>query len=329
MMRRRPLVKAMLALAALLVAVPASPQNPSDMAARNAARGLAETGKRRFEAGDYKGALEALNDAEKYFHAPTITKLRALTLEKMGQLVEARVVHQQIVDEKLASTAPPEFVAAKKDAKEAITALDARIPTIQIDLVNAPAGTRATLDGNPLEAADLGVVFQVNPGKHTITVEPPGAAKVTREVELKEKAAEKVRVDLAPAAEAGPTATASSSSAPAGGRSLLLPAIAFGAGGAGLLVGAITGGMAFSRAGDIRKLCGDDLVCPESSRDKVDLEGAKGFGYASTVGFVVAGIGVAAGVALLLLPIGKKKEEPARAAVVVGPGFLGVKGTFQ
>ena len=48
--------------------------------------------------------------------------------------------------------------------------------------------------------------------------------------------------------------------------------------------------------------------------------------HVSTAGLVLAGLGAAAGVVLLFVPTGPKPKT--QTAIVAGPGFLGVKGTF-
>lgn len=330
------------AVIALSVAAPAAAQAPADDATKAAARSLAETGKKRFESGDYSGAIEALRDAEKYFRAPTITRMRALAHEKLGQLLEAQAVHKQVADEPLAAGVPPEFEAAREESKKSLTSLDARIPRVQIAVLHAPAGTRVTLDGKALDAAALAQPMRMNPGKYLVAVEPPGAAKITREVILAEQANEKVVIDLAPPPPPKPvvtapaaTTTTTASAAPAapggpaggnpdGGRSMLGPAIAFGVGGVGLVAGAITGGLSFAVAGDVKKKCGEELICSPDARDQV--EQGKAFGYVSTIGFALAGAGAAVGVVLLLVP--GKKAEPARVGIALGPTFTGVKGAF-
>ncbi len=108
------------------------------------------------------------------------------------------------------------------------------------------------------------------------------------------------------------------------GRSMLGPAIAFGAGGAGLVVGVVTGTVSIAKFGDFEKACGPQLQCPPSLRG--DVETGRVLGHVSTAGFVLAGVGAAVGVTLLLLPSGSK--APAPVGVVFGPSFAGVKGAF-
>ncbi len=337
----------MTALAVIWLATPSAAQAPPDDAAKGAARGLALTGKQRFDAGDYSGAIEALRDAEKYYPAPTIRSLRARSHEKLGQLLEARDLYALIAGQQLDAGASREFQAAHEEAKNSLGSLEKRIPRVDVTLAHAPAGTRVTLDGKVLDSAALAQPLRLNPGKYTIVVEPPGKAKVTRALDLKEGATEKVEVDLAPrppqpttttpvvpplASTVGPVAAPSDTggavvSEPGTGRSIVGPAIAFGVGGAGLIVGAVTGGITFANAAEVRELCGGDLTCNKGQESEVNLEGRKGIGYVSTAAFVVAGAGALVGTLLLVLS-GGKKNEPAKAALSVGPGFITVKGAF-
>ncbi len=316
----------------LCLAAPAGAQAPPDEATKNTARALAETGRKRFEAGDYAGAIEALRDAEGHVRAPTIVRLRALAHEQLGQLLEAREAYQAIAEEQLSASAPPEFVAAQEQANKALAGLATRIPAVRIVMAHAPPGTRVTLDDRPLDPAALAAPIQLNPGPHVVAFEPPRAARISREVNLKERSVETVEVDLAPPGQAvtaqptvRPTSHAGPAAAvPAGGRSLLGPAIGIGLGGVGLIVGAITGGLSFVRAGEIRRDCDDPPVCPPGYRDRV--EDGKVLGHIATAGFIVAGGGAAAGMVLLLWP--GKVAAPARVGVAFGPGFLAVKGAL-
>lgn len=112
--------------------------------------------------------------------------------------------------------------------------------------------------------------------------------------------------------------------APPAERSVVPAAIAFGVGGAGLVLGAIGGGVATAKFGEIKEMCGESLVCPESARGTYDAANAAS--YVSTAGFIAAGVGAAVGVTLLLLPA--RKQASARIGVSLGPGFFNVKGSF-
>jgi hypothetical protein len=66
-----------------------------------------------------------------------------------------------------------------------------------------------------------------------------------------------------------------------------------------------------------------DHACYDDAAEPYD--GAHTLATASTISFVVAGAATAAGVALLLWPADR---GPAKATAAIGPGWVGVKGSF-
>ncbi len=113
-----------------------------------------------------------------------------------------------------------------------------------------------------------------------------------------------------------------------GGGHGVLPWVAFGVGGAGLIVGVITGGIAVGDHSSLSSACGGGNCPPSQSSN---LSSYHTMGLVSTIGFVVAGVGAAAGVTLLLLP-GKSDSAPPAAGLHVQPtiglGSIGAVGTF-
>src|SRR5262249_2481426 len=151
-------------------------------------------------------------DAAKYFQAPTIIRMLALSHEKLGHLVEARDLYKQAAEEKLPARARPELKKAQETARSSLASIEPRIPRLKITLVKAPPGTSAAGHDKPKHAPALAYP-QLNPGKHSIAVDSPSAMTITRDVDLKEQAVEKIDIDVPkappkPAATATATATA-------------------------------------------------------------------------------------------------------------------------
>ena len=92
-----------------------------------------------------------------------------------------------------------------------------------------------------------------------------------------------------------------------------VPAIAaFSVGGAGLVVGAVFGVIALSRAGDVKTAC--ETQC--GAAEHQDADSATALGWVSNVGFGVAIVGAAAGV--ILLAVGGSSDASASRAVRPG-----------
>jgi hypothetical protein len=119
-------------------------------------------------------------------------------------------------------------------------------------------------------------------------------------------------------------------------KSHTLAYVALGVGGAGLVVGGVTGFLALGKKGDL-KGC-ESTKCPSSQQDTLDS--AKSMATISTVGFTVGFVGVGLGVVLLLTgnsssarlgttkvakrePLGHVHVEPW-----IGTQSAGVSGTF-
>ena len=96
--------------------------------------------------------------------------------------------------------------------------------------------------------------------------------------------------------------------------------VAFGVGGAGLVVGGITGLLALGKSGDLKDKCGADKnACPADSQS--DIDSYKSMGTISTIGFIVAGVGGATGLVLLLTaPSGSGQRQRRGLALRDGAG---------
>lgn len=298
----------------------AQPPAAGAESAKDQARKLADEGQRLFASGDYRAALQRLRDADSKFGAPTIKLAWAEAHEKLGELVEARAVYQRIAAEALDPAAPKAFVAAQEQARQAVARLDGRVPRILLEITGNPPRTSVALDGEELPAAEWGRPVLVNPGAHSLSIEMPGQPPETREMTLRE--GETRHIQLRWERSSGGPVISTSQVSPAPGRSLLVPSIAFGVGGVGLVVGAITGGIVLSRMDGFRQKCGPELQCPPELAG--ELDGARIVGHVSTVSFALAGAGAALGGVLLLLPSGKG----APVKVGVGPSGVFLTGRF-
>ena len=123
-----------------------------------------------------------------------------------------------------------------------------------------------------------------------------------------------------------------------------LALVAFGVGGAGLVVGSITGLIALGKSGDLKDACGPNKdTCPSTAQS--DIDSYKTMGTISTVGFIVAGVGGAAGLILLLtspktstgnagtsryatVPVPVKRETGLSMTPYFGGTSAGVSGHF-
>lgn len=327
-----------LALLALLLWCPEAQAQPPSAQERERARSLMDQGDARLEAGAYEAALEAYQAADAIMAVPTTGIEVGRTLEKLGRLLQARQTWQRVAASPSLPDEPKAFAAARQKAERLAAELTPRIPRLRVTVVGVPSGAAAelSLDGKRLEARQLGVAFETEPGAHRLTGRAPGQAEVTRDVVLAEGQLQEVALVFtaqpapsspAVAKAAKPERPAGERSAPAtrGQRVLLWGSLGLAA--AGLTAGSITGLKSLSLTSDVKERC-RETACPAATKD--DIAEAKTLANVANVAFGVGVAALAVGVWQLLSPATGAQPKATRAApqIAVGSGTLGVEGVF-
>jgi hypothetical protein len=339
------------ALGAAVLGVAAPPSFAQPAADRATARALGGDGQQALDRKDYKTAEDRFRRADRLVHGPTLTLGLARALAGLGRDVEAQETYDRIVREGVAPGAPQVFRKVLAEAKREVDAVATKVGNVTIT-VRAATGAdvpapKVVLDGAHVSPASLGVRRAIDPGPHALQASADGfqPAEVRFDVTPGGSVDEPITLEVAntaPVPEAvsalAPTSTgpeAASGVSTRSGARAALPWVAFGMGAAGLGLGAVTGFLAMDKHSTLAGECNAG-VC--SSDHSGDLDTFHTFATLSTVGFVVGGVGVAAGVVLLLTePKGETASAPsatstARAGVrvvpVVGLGSIGAAGTF-
>lgn len=327
------------------------------------ARDLTIEGYNALESGNYAAALDRFTRADALYHAPSVILGLARAHVGLGKLVSAQELYSRAAHETLPPSASSASKKAVRDAQKELDALTARIPSVVITVTGSDA-PRVTLDGVEVRTAALGAKRPVDPGKHVIVASAAGLATSEVTVILAEGKSESVTLALEPPRAAPPapvvvvapvapatthlaavpvplpppTTPAIAPPAPLapepdhvavhGSPRKTLGFVALGAGGVGLLVGGITGGLALSKHGDIAKSCPEGH-CPKgteaSYQPAIDSYGT--MGTVSTIGFLAGGALAATGV-ILIVTAPKPKTTLGAITPVVGPGYLGATGSF-
>ncbi len=306
---------------------------------RATARTLGVAGGKALEAKDYKAAEDDFRRADSLVHAPTLLLGLARALAGQGRLVEAQETYRRVVREGVAPGSPAAFQRAVDDAAREVEGVSSRVGAVTITVKGQGGETvnaQVTWDQVPVNGATLGVQRPADPGSHVLHVTADGYLPADLQVEVPAGGAVDAPVTLTRAATgspvvAGPDLSGSTSAAqtPAPGATGfgVWPWVAFGVGGVGLATGIVTGILAVGKHSDIAGRCSGN-VCPPDQQSNID--GYNTLGTISTVGFVVGGVGAAAGVTLLVLQ--PKPGTPPATGVhvvpVVGAGSLGAVGTF-
>ncbi len=320
-------------------ASPARADEPSS-ADRATARTLAQEGYVALRDKDYSTAADRFTRAVALVHAPTLLRDLARAQVGLGRLVDAHETYSLIIREGVAADAPQSWVKALADAKAEINPITPRLPWMTIT-VSGPAHPKVTIDGAPIAEASLGVKRPADPGKHEIRAMATGYYTAKKTISLKEGESinmgfelEEAPPDAAPKdeEETGKVSVATVVD-PVWRKPVTIGAFALG--GAGIVVGSITGILAMTKHNELANECPGGR-CPTHG----GLDNYHTLGLVSTIGFVAGGVGVGAGVVLLLVkpqtlvqqPNESDHPAPARTSFTwspfVGIGNAGVEGSF-
>jgi hypothetical protein len=306
----------LLSFGVLLLASTAQADEAADIAT---ARTLAVDGLALADSGRCKEAIEKLARAEKLHHAPTTaTRLGECEIEQ-GQILVGTERLQRVVHEPLPATAHPAFAAAVARARASLERNLPRLATIKIVLEGKECRNPSiTIDGEAVSDAAIDVDRRIDPGAHRLSVRAPGCHSFETTFELGEGQTKQVNVVL----NIDPMARARVASHDTDSGYSEATWVAFGAGAAGLVLGVAGGIVVASRTNTLSQTC-VNRVCPPEARG--DIGAAKTWATISTIGFVVAGVGAAAGVGLL---IGAPKAGEKRTQAVIGLGTVALQGQF-
>jgi hypothetical protein len=319
----------------------ATPSHADDAENTAAARTLGIQGVQLADAGKCPEAIEKLQRAETLHHAPTILGRLGECQVAVGQLVAGTENLNSVVREPLAANAPQVYRDAQDRAKKVLATATPKIAHLTISVVPPDANPTVTIGGKPIPSALIGAERPTDPGTLEVTATAPGYKAAGQSVTLAEGGHQEITLTL----EKDPNAVAplppvttplvpapapaASPPEPAPKKSHTLAYVALGVGGAGLLVGTVTGVLALGKASDC-----PNKVCTNQSK----LDDAKSMATISTVGFGVGVVGVALGT--ILLVTGHSQESaPAQTTAHYEPKLslkpwfgvntAGLMGSFQ
>jgi hypothetical protein len=335
-----------IALAFFFFASTASATNPADVAT---ARELYKKGADALDAHDPKLAADKLAQAWALVQTPVIGFDLARAQSALGHLVEAREAALSVQRLAIAHDETARSSEARRDAAKLATQLEPRIPHVLVDVRNLE-GHDATvkLDGSVIPSAALSVARQANPGTHTAAVDTDDGRHAEGTIDLAERDtktltltldAPKAQLVMPPAkAQPQPAAKVEPANVPPGAivdpphrDASPSPLVWVGVVtiGVGLVAGGVTGAFAFTEANTVKNDCltkiDGTFVC--GPNDTGHLSAANALGTISTVGFVVAGVGVGVLVTGLILGPSKSHAKAATFTPFIGP-VSGVAGTF-
>lgn len=316
-------------------------QAQTDDATRAAARALGYEGISDFEAGSFAAASDKLDRAYRALRAPSLGLWSARAFEKTGKLVAAaeRYLEVQRLDPGSGDVAVQKQAQAEAETEHA--ALVARIPNVVIKVEGAPANdVTVSANGAVVPSSLMGAKFPVDPG--IVTLEARHGERMAREqVTLKEGETKTVVFRFAAAvAQAitapAPVATGAATPPPpderpseqpsSGSGTRMVGFVTIGVGGAAIVAGAVTGGIAMAKRESIEGCEG--TRCPPSAAG--DVGAYNDLRTISSVCFIGGAVLAATGVVLVLVapksgaPSAALREPSLSLSPWVGGGTAGL-----
>ncbi len=339
-------------VAALLAAswtAPVGAQAPEVSAAdKELARRLMDEADKAFENSRYPEAVQKYCQADKIMGVPTTAVECGKALEKMTKLLDAKEAYLRAAHytHPAGQKEPDAFVTARATAQQKADALSPRIPELIISVEGVEPGTPVTIkvDGEPLRADIPRRLVNPAPNEHLVSAAAPGYKENSVTVIAKEGEQKPVSLRLDKGVNPPPppstSATVTPSALPSAtppepdkkGGAPVAALVGFGIGAAGLITGAITGGVSLAQTGSLKTDCqnagGDLKNCPASVTDAQGrYDKALALANASNATLAIGGAGVLFGV-IALFAFKPSEKKDAAITPLVGLGTVGVQGSF-
>ena len=291
----------------------------ADGVTRDAERSLGLSGVEAYQAGDYDIASNRLEKAYSLINVPSLGLWSARALAKRHLLVEAANRYFEVVGLQVPQGDAAVQQQAQADAQTELEQLRPQIPKLIIRVVGADAAdVTLSIDGRAASSGIIGKSRLINPGAHRVEAQLATMRKSAAvEVAVGQEAA--VVLDFSPPDKPALRQEKSGSSS----TQRTLGWVGIGAGGVGIALGSVMGGLALSKHASIEDsgACNDGH-CPPDQRPEIDR--LNSFRLVSTVGFIAGGALAATGVVLLLTA----PSNEHRLAATLSQDRLSLTGRF-
>jgi len=296
-----------------------------------AAEALFDEGRKLMAAGNYAAACPKLA-ASQALDAGVGTGLNlADCYEKLGKTASAWALFRETAAAARNAGSPERERVARQRAE----ALERQLSHLTIVAPTEAETIAITRDGARIDAAAIGSALPVDPGDYTIAASAPGklpwsttvrvapASRVSLSVPLLEDEPQIAEQRTSELKAIEPRLTAAS--APPSNTRKLIGIISSGAGVAALAVGGYFGLRAASAWSDATANCDPYPYCGEDGQRLAN--DAQRSGTVATIATVAGGVLLAGGLVLWLTAPGQARQN--ETALLVGPGSVQLRGTFQ
>lgn len=272
-----------------------------------------------YQASNFTGALGEFRESYKNVNSPNSHLYIARCLRDLGQLVEAYFEYEKVTAE--AKVAGEKYAKTGEQAAAERDELNAKLARVNVMVTSSEVGAQLTIGGVEVPQDQWGKPFPAVPGNVEVKLTAPSKPAVTQSVAAAAGESKDVSVAF-PAADTGGDQP--------GGSKFFTPLkvgalVAAGVGVAGLVTFGVAGAASQSTYDKLVERCGSAACPPELAND---VDTGKTQQTIANVGLVVGIVGVAAGATLFVIDMKKKKTDQTQTTWLIGPGSLGVRGTF-
>jgi hypothetical protein len=324
-------------LFAFSVCLRAGADKASDAAA---AQTLYDEARRLMKAGNYVAACPKLEASQKLDPGTGTQFHLADCYEHVGRTASAWALFLEVA----ARARERQRAEQEQIARSRAGVLEPKLSTLTIVVPEASRidGLVVKRDGTDVESALFGTAINVDPGRHAISAEAPDHRLFQTEVTVGPDGARKtVEIPALEAVPAGktPVPTTAALDVPAkpqrsGSGLRTISYVSLGVGVIGLGAGTFFVLRSSSKrrdADELEKACGERCQNSDPRAKQITEldDSARSAKTMATVGFVIGGVGAAAGVTLLVLSRSRKETPPAAAVTPwIGVGQAGLSGHF-
>lgn len=302
---------------------PAAPASEADI---ETARALFNEGMDFRDQHKFDEALAKLRLAHSLGRTPITAYELGATLRMKGKFLEAIEVFREV--ERLPRDTKESDYAktSRANATKNIAELGPLLATLNVASSASPPGMTIALDGEAAPAALLGAGAKIDPGHHTLVLAAPRYKSIDIAFDVKPGETKLIPATLTLVDDPGgkPHPPGPQGAEPArshGWRTAGITAFVFA--GAGAVLGTVGGVVAMGAASTADDRCAG-AACPTDAFDQVST--GRSFATTSTIGFVVAGVGAAFGIAALVLDGSGSKGPSRESRLRVTAGGIG--GSF-
>jgi hypothetical protein len=290
---------------------------------RETARGLMDVGRQKYESGDFQGALSAFEGADRIMKVTSTGLWVGKALAQVGRLIDARDKLINLRKLPVQSDESTVLSVARDEAQKLQLELADRIPQLEVLISGLHDGARVNIRVGGVEVAreTLTLPRKVDPGDHVIIATSPGYADLAVNASVAEGKSTKVVLAFV---QTGAIPEDNPQTGDDSGVNVPMW-VAFGFGGLGAVVGSVTGAISLSTASAAKEGCDENDSCPPGNEGDADTSLVTA--HVSTASFIVGGLGVGVGLVLLLTD-DSEGADSAQLQPLVGPGFVGLRGSF-